>query len=168
MLQFIFSIPFLGLLVVIQSAVVSRMKLLNGSADLMLLALAALAVQNNFRRAWLWALVGGLAASLVSALPFGILLGGYLAATGLALLLKRWLNKAPMLAVLIVVFAGTLIIQAASYLAVVLLLGGLLPLGQVINTITLPSLLLNLLLSFPLFLVLRDLADWLYPQELKV
>ncbi len=168
MIQFLFSIPFLGLVVVLQSAVLSRMRLLNGTVDLMLLVLAALAVQGNVRNAWLWAVVGGLAAGLATALPFGVLLGGYLAVTALALLLKRWFNKAPLLALLIVVFAGTLVIQGASYVAVVLLQGGLLPLGQVINLILLPSLLLNLLLCIPLFLIVRDMAAWLYPQELEV
>jgi len=168
MLQFLFSIPFLGLLVVIQSAVISQMRLLNGVADLMLLVLAALAVQDNVRNAWLWALVGGLIATLASALPFGVLLGSYLAVSGLALLLKRWFNKAPLLALLIVVFTGTLIVQGTSFLAVVLLQGGSLPLGQVINLITLPSLLLNLLLCLPLFLIVRDMAAWLYPRELEV
>ena len=168
MMQFLFSIPFLGLVVVMQSAVLSRMRLLNGTVDLMLLVLAAWAVQGNVRNAWLWAVVGGLAAGLASALPFGVLLGGYLAATALALLLKRWFNKAPILALLIDVFAGTLVIQGASFVAVVLLQGGLLPLGQVVNLIVLPSLLLNLLLCIPLFLIVRDLAAWLYPQELEV
>ncbi len=168
MIQFLFSIPFLGLIVVLQSAVLSRMKLLNGTVDLMLLVLAAWGVQENVKNAWLWGVVGGLAAGLASALPFGVLLGGYLVTIGLAMLLKRWFNKAPILSLLIVVFAGTLVIQAASYVAVVVLQGGLLPLGQVINLITLPSLLMNLLLCIPLFLIVRDLAAWLYPQELEV
>ncbi len=168
MLQFLFSIPFLGLVVVLQSAVLSQMKLLNGAVDLMLLVLAALAVLDNVRNAWLWALVGGLIATLASALPFGVLLGSYLAVAGLALLLRRWLGKAPLLALLIVVFSGTLIVQGASYVAVVIIQGGLLPLGQVINLITLPSLLLNLLFCLPLFLVVRDMASWLYPQKLEV
>ena len=168
MIPFLFSIPLLGLVVVFQSAVLSRMRLLNGTVDLMLLVLAAWAVQGNVRNAWLWAIVGGLIAGLASALPFGVLLGGYLATVGLALLLRRWFNKAPILALLIVIFAGTLMIQGASFVAVVLIQGGLLPLGQVINLIVLPSLLMNLLLCIPLFLVIRDMAAWLYPQELEV
>jgi len=35
----------------------------------------------------------------------------------------------------------------------------------VVGLITLPSLLLNLLLAVPLYVVMRDLAHWVYPER---
>jgi hypothetical protein len=41
------------------------------------------------------------------------------------------------------------------------------PLGfyDVIGLITLPSLLLNMLFSIPIYVFMRDLARWVYPAE---
>jgi hypothetical protein len=36
------------------------------------------------------------------------------------------------------------------------------------NLILLPSLLLNLILAIPVFSIMRDVAGWLYPEELEV
>jgi hypothetical protein len=42
------------------------------------------------------------------------------------------------------------------------------PLMSVLNLIILPSLLLNLILAIPIFSIMRDMAVWLYPEELEV
>jgi hypothetical protein len=38
---------------------------------------------------------------------------------------------------------------------------------DVLNQITLPSLLLNLLLALPVYVLLGDLAKWVHPEELE-
>ncbi len=68
---------------------------------------------------------------------------------------------------LVTTFFGTLIMHSVSLVAV-LISGTSLPFGEVINLITLPSLLLNLLLSIPVYALINDLAKWLYPEELEV
>jgi rod shape-determining protein MreD len=150
-----------------QSAVASRIPLLHGSVDLVLLALVAWALQKDVDNAWHWALVGGLFFSLVSALPVGVMLLGYLGTIGLAELLKRRIWPIPILAMFITVFLGTIITHILSILAL-LLSGTPLPLLQTLNLITLPSLLLNILLAVPMYAVMGDLAGWLYPQEIEV
>jgi hypothetical protein len=34
--------------------------------------------------------------------------------------------------------------------------------------IILPSLLLNIILAAPVYAVIKDLAEWIYPEEIKV
>ena len=151
----------------LQSAVASRIPLMHGTVDLVLLALVAWALQKRVNTAWQWALIGGLLFSLASALPVGVMLVGYLGVVGLAELFKRRVWHVPVLAMFVTVFLGTLITHILSILAL-LLTGTPLPLLQTMNLITLPSLLLNTLLAVPMYAMMGDLAGWLYPQEIEV
>lgn len=161
------AIPVLSLLIVLQSSVVSRVQLLHGTADLMLLALIAWSLQERVSSAWRWALIGGFIATIGSAMPPGSLAAAYLLATGLALVLRRRVWQVPMLAMLVATFAGTVIVQVASILGR-LSEGVVLPLLDVFNLISLPSLLLNLLLALPVFIVFSDLANWVHPKEIEI
>jgi rod shape-determining protein MreD len=166
-LAILIAFPILGGLMMLQSAIASRIPLMHGTIDLVLLALVAWALQNRVNTAWQWALIGGLLFSLASALPVGVMLVGYLGVVGLAELFKRRVWHVPVLAMFVTVFLGTLITHILSILAL-LLTGTPLPLWQTLNLITLPSLLLNTLLAVPMYALMGDLAGWLYPQEIEV
>ena len=156
-----------GILAIIQSTIVSTMPLLNGTADLILLFIVAWALQDRVDSAWQWCLIGGIFASFYSALPFGSFIITYLICLGIARLLKRRIWKAPFLAMLAATFICTLLVQLLS-LGIRFLTGVSIPLMNVLNLILLPSLLLNLILAIPVFAIIRDLARWLYPEELEV
>ena len=155
----------LTILVILQSAVVSRMPLLLGTPDLIFLTITAWAVRPRVRTAWHWAIIGGLLASLTTALPFGTLLIAYLITTGLAIYFRQRVWRVPVLAMLTIAFIGTLLTNALAVLAISLS-GTLLPLLQAINLVIIPSLLLNILLALPVYLIIGDVADRLYPEEL--
>jgi hypothetical protein len=161
------SLPILGFLIMFQSSVVSRIHLLQGTADLVLLALAAWTLQERVSSSWQWSIIAILLLSLVTALPLPALAVAYLAATGLALIVRRHVWQVPILAMLITTFAGTLIIQIVSVLAI-WLEGTTLPLIESMNLVLLPSLLLNLLLAIPMYAIMGDLANWLHPKEIEV
>jgi rod shape-determining protein MreD len=161
------AIPVLGILIMLQSAVISRITLLHGTADLLLLALAAWALQEQVRTAWLWGLVAGVFFSIASALPLGVVPAGYFLTIGIALVLKRRVWKAPILAMFLATFLGTLITQGFSIIGI-LASGTFLPLLDSLNLITLPSLLLNLLLALPMYIIISDLAVWMHPKEMEV
>ncbi len=155
-----------GILSILQSTIVSRIPLLNGTADLILLFIVAWALQDRVESAWQWCLIGGIFASLYSALPFGTFIVTYLIATAIARLLKRRVWKAPFLAMLAATFIGTIIVQVIS-LAARLISGVNIPLISMLNLILLPGLLLNLMLAIPVYSIMRDMAGWLYPEELE-
>ncbi len=161
------AIPLLGLLVILQSAILSQVRLLYGTVDLVLLVLTAWAVQERVKTAWHWAIIGGLLVSLVSALPLGAVMSSYLLATGCALLMRRALWQRPLLAMVTATFLATLITHTVTVVALQLS-GTSIPLQQAINTITLPSVLLNLLLAIPIYAWIGDLANWLYPQKIEL
>ncbi|HEX7976346.1 MAG TPA: rod shape-determining protein MreD [Anaerolineales bacterium] len=161
------SIPIFTLLLIFQTAVVSRIELLHGTADLVLLAVIAWALQKRVQTAWHWGIIAGLLVSLLSGLPMGVPLVGYLVVVGIALILRQRLWQVPILAMFVTTFLGTLLSQAINLVAL-RLFGTSLPWLEAINQITLPSVLLNLLLAIPFFALLGDLANWLYPEELEV
>ena len=161
------AIPILSVLLILQSAVVSRITLLHGSADLLLLAVVAWALQKRVDTAWHWSVIAGLMISFVSALPFGVALIGYPLVAGVTLVLRQRVWQVPILAMFVATFFGTLATQALA-LAALRLSGDPLPILQALNLIILPSILLNLLLAIPAYALLGDLAGWLYPEELEV
>lgn len=155
-----------GFLAIIQSTIVSTMPLLNGTADLLLLFIIAWALQDQVESAWQWCLIGGIFASVYSGLPFGSFIIAYLICVGIARLLNRRIWKAPFLAMLAATFICTLVVHLIS-LGARLITGVNITLISVLNLIILPSLLLNLILAIPVFSIMRDLAIWLYPEELE-
>jgi len=161
------AIPILTGLMLLQSGVLSRIPLLHGTPDLLLLFILAWALQKLVQTAWQWCLIGAVIFSLVSALPLGTPLLAYGLATAIALLLRHQMWHVPILAMLVAVLVGTLISHMVSLVAL-RLTGDPIPILQALNLITLPSAFLNLVLAIPAYALMGDLASWLYPEELEV
>jgi rod shape-determining protein MreD len=161
------AFPLFGLLVVLQSAIISRIHLLQGSADLVMLAVIAWALQRRVTAAWQWSIIGGILANLTTALPLGVPLAGYALSTGLALVIRQRVWRSPILAMFTLTFLGTLITHAVS-VVILRITGDPIPLIEAFNLVTLPSVFLNMLMAIPLYAMVSDLADWLYPEELEV
>ena len=160
----ILSIPTLAFISILQSAVVSRLPLNQGIADLMLVLLVAIALQKRVTTAWQWSIIGGLLTDFNSGLPFGIFTISYLLATAVAMVLRERIWRFSFLMQLLVVLTGTLISQGLSYL-VLFLQGTNLDFATVLRVITMPSIILNFMLSLPIFVLTRDVLDQVNPQE---
>jgi hypothetical protein len=157
------AVPVILLSVILQSAVVSRIYLLSGIADLPLVMLAAWALQDDVDSAWHWAAATGLLVGFVSGISWIVPISGYLAVVALAQILQKRVWQAPLLAMFSVTFLGTIILSLVS-LAVLRFSGVPLPVGDVLGLLTLPCVLLNMLLAIPVHTVMRDLSRWVYPS----
>ena len=62
---------------------------------------------------------------------------------------------------------ATLIAQSIT-VAVLLIGGTSIPVIEAFYLITLPSVLLNLLVAVPIYALMGDLADWLYPETIEI
>ena len=164
MLKNLIAFPLLILVVVIQSAVISRIPLLAGFGDLMLVVLAAWSLQPQVETAWHWAFLGGILTIFVTALPWPVILFGYGLVIIFARLMKGRFWQTPLLVMFSVTILGTLGINLFS-IVVLQLAGTPVPFDDALGYITLPSLLLNLLLAIPVYVFMRDLAQWIYPTE---
>lgn len=158
------AFPLIGLAVILQSAVISRLTLLSGYADLLLIMLAAWALQPQVKTAWHWAFVACIMVGYMTRLPWPVVVLGYAAVVIVSQMLQRRVWQAPLLAMFTVTFLGTLLMHLFSY-AALLLTGVALSLGDALGFVTLPSLLLNLFFSIPVYAFMRDLARWVYPGE---
>jgi hypothetical protein len=157
------AVPVIILAVILQSAIVSRVTLLSGIADLPMVMLAAWAMQDDVDTAWHWAIATGILVGFVSGLSWLVPVLGYLVVVALAQILQRRVWQAPLLAMFSITFLGTISLSIFSLVA--LRFSGI-PLGvaDVFGLLTLPSILLNMLLAIPVFAVMRDLARWVYPS----
>jgi hypothetical protein len=158
------AFPLLGLAVMLQSAIISQVNLLSGYADLILIMLAAWALQKRVASAWHWAFLASIMVGFVTRLPWLVVAASYFTVVFLAQLLQRRVWQAPLLAMFGVTFMGTLFMHFLSY-SVLSLSGTSLSIGDVLGLITLPSLLLNMLFAIPVHALMRDMAHWVYPSE---
>ena len=156
--------PVILLAVMVQSAIVSRIYLLSGIADLPLVMLAAWALQEEVNTAWHWAVATGLLVGFVSGIAWFVPVIAYLIVIILAQLLQRRVWQAPLLAMFVVTFLGTIVLYLLSF-ATLRLSGVPLELSDTLGLLALPGLLLNLLLAIPAYAVMRDLSRWVHPSS---
>ena len=158
------AIPVLIFTVILQTSIASRIMLLSGNADLVLLVVVAWGLQERAQAAWIWGLSASFLVGLVSGVPWYIYLIGYLSAVGLARLLVHRIWQAPLLVMFIVTLIGTLELLMLTFLHQTLFEVPL-ALNEVLLQIFLPTILLNLLLAIPVHALIRDLANRLYPEK---
>jgi len=151
---------------ILQTTIFSQARLVAGSADLILLFLAAWSLQEQVKNSWLWTVVAGLLISILSAMPFYAPLIGYVGVVGISKSLQRRVWRTPLLAMLIVVLLGTFF-QQALYVIVLLISGAPISWSQSLDSVILPSVLLNLIFALPIYAVANDLAGRISPLEVE-
>ena len=164
MLANFIAIPVMLVFSVLQITAVSRIVLFNGTADLVLLAVAAWGVRERGRNVFLWALVGGLLISVTTAMPLFTPIIPYMFIALIARLFQDRLWQAPILSLIIVVITGTLF-QHIFNIIVLQLNGVDIGLLESLQKVTLPSLLLNFFFLFPIYVLISDIGKWVFPEE---
>jgi rod shape-determining protein MreD len=163
-MSFLVGIPVLLVLVMLQSAIVSTLPLLHGSADLILLVLVAWSLQERVPSSYEWAVLGGVMSGAITKLPFYVPLIGYLAAAALARFLRQQVWQTPFFAMFITTFLSTIMFYLISW-SILVIQGMPLPFLESMNLVVLPAALLNLILALPVYVVVTDLAQSIYPEE---
>jgi rod shape-determining protein MreD len=147
---------------ILQMTVFSRLTLLHGAVDIVLLTLIAWSLQENGPNMWPWTILAGALITFASALPYFVPILGYLTVTGMARLTQRRIWQTPLLAMLLVTLLGTIIYHFLS-MAALFLNGSIVSFGISWNQVTMPSLLLNLLLAIPVYATIHSIKDQLNP-----
>jgi len=142
---------------ILQSTVFSRIVLISGTADLILLFLVAWSLQERVKNTWIWTIVAGLLISIVSAMPFYAPLIAYVGVVAISKLVQSRVWRIPILAMFIVTLLGTLFQQFVFVLALQIN-GAPVTWLQSLDLIILPSVLLNLIFSLPMYAVINDLV----------
>ena len=151
----------------LQLAIFSQLTLLSGTADILLLILIAWTIHDRSRSSWIWAVIGGGFLSVISAIPAGVPLVVYLIVVGLVRVFSQRTLEIPILGMLIATILGTMI-QKLLEMAVLVITGYPMPLGEGFVLVAMPSALLNLFFSLPVYALMTDLARWVFPIEVQL
>ena len=158
------AFPILIILMILQTSVISRIQLLNGNADIMMVAVITWGFQDRVENQWLWAVIAGLLVSLTSAVPFFIPLITYIIVTWMVRILKGRIWQLPIISLLLITIIGTIILHLLSLVA--LKFSGIdLVFGEVIQLILIPSIFLNSIFAIPLYWFMKDFSKWVYPLK---
>ncbi len=148
----------------LQVTLATRVALLHGSADLVLLTMLAWMLLPGNRPDWRWGIPAGLMVGYASALPDWVLLVAYVAAAGMCQILNERIWQLNLLTLLTGTLLGTLCIHAVT-LAYLLLSSQTIDPLQAINLITVPTMLLNLIFILPIHAIMGEFARMVTPIE---
>ncbi|MBI9045109.1 MAG: hypothetical protein JEZ06_11525 [Anaerolineaceae bacterium] len=156
-------IPIFIILVMLQLAIFGNLPLLQGTADIVMLALIAWTMQKGTKYAYIYGFAIGTFVGLISAIPVFIYIGTYTMVVFLARYLQQRIWQMPILAMLALTVLGTFICHLVSILYLQI---SQIPISFADSflLVTLPSLLFNIILAVPIYLFAVDLANWLHPN----
>jgi len=163
-MSILLSVPILLFLLILQTTIVSEVRLFHGAADLILVWLAAWGVnQQGLLRLPVGFLCRWTCVVCVSAAWY-VYPSAYLVTVALAHYVSKQLWQSP----LISMFAITLVASIMLYLISMagLRLNGTIYSWQIsLTNVIIPSVLLNLLMAIPVYALCRDLAGWVFRNE---
>jgi hypothetical protein len=154
-------------LLMLQMSVISNLPLISGNADIILLAMIAWGIKDRGKYFWLWPLIAGMLVSLVSAAPFWVYVLSYLVVAILARVLVMRLWQMPVLLMLFLTIMGTFF-QHMLFIVSVQLSGASFSWATAFSQISMPSALLNIFLSLPVYILISDFADFVRPSEAEL
>ncbi len=161
------AFPVITVLLMIQTVVVSHLTLLHGSADIIMLVVLAWLLKGRDQYGWIWALFSGVLIGFVSALSMFVPLISYVALYGLTQMFQKRVWQMPIVVMLALSVIGTMIYHLLTYMS--LRISGVpVSFGESMGLIILPSMLLNLMLSIPIYILVTDLVGFLYPEEVEI
>lgn len=155
------------ILLILQLTIVSDVPLLHGTADLLLLWVGAWALMSKGRNAWVYAGVASIAVAYVSAISPIVPFVTYFFVAAFARFFQHRIWQSPLMALIIISFVGSLLQSGISFIT--LYIGGIaLDFSTSLVQVIIPTLFLNLLLALPVYAVVKDLHQWLYPYEVEI
>ena len=157
----------IGFAGILQSAVLSRLPLINGMADILMLLIVGWTIQPYVKYPWMWVFIASLVSTIISAMTIGItpLAYGFVFVTALFLRQRFW--KARLLTMIALSLFGTILVHAFSFFTIIFQ-GNLFSFPEAFYLITLPSMLLNLVFAVPVYAITRELVKWIYPEKIEV
>lgn len=163
-MSLIISFPVVILLMVLQTTFARQLTLLNGSADLLLIWMAAWSLQSRDNSAWLWAFLAGALFSYVSAVPWYVSITAYIAIVVMARFITRKLWQSPLMSMFILTLIGSLFLYFLTFIG--LRVEGVdYPFRETLVRIIIPSVFLNLLLAIPIYGIVKDTTRWVFKEE---
>jgi hypothetical protein len=160
------SIPVIYFLILLQMTLSNKFTISNGYADLILVWITAVVVLTEVKNSWLWVLMAFLVNCFVSAVPWYSFIISYLIIYSLGVLINKRLWQSPLLSFFLVLIIGSIIYYSIIFLGL-WIDGTSIKFMEAVTNIIFPSLILNLVIAFPIYLIVKDLLFSLYPLAEK-
>jgi len=158
------SIPILLILLILQSTLASKVTLLNGAVDLILVWLAAWGLNSKDRSGYILALISGALVAYVTALPWYVYLSAYISVTIFARFVFRKLWESPLLAMLAITMVSSIFLYLITFVSL-RINGTDYSLTESLNQVIIPSIFLNLFVAIPVYAIVKDFSRWIYRSE---
>lgn len=166
-MSYLFGVPTLLLLAVLQSTVFSQIGFLEGRPDLILTGLIAWSLAGRANEAMVFALLGGIFLDLLSGGPFGATAIIYVIALYFISLLEGQFWKDHFLLPPAVTLLTSLLVYAYN-LSILFLIGRQVSLNYALPRVIFPGTFLNLLLALPAFHLMSSLQRRWFPSEVEI
>ncbi len=166
-MAYVIGIPLLTLLAILQSVLMGYFELLDGRADLVLVAVVSWSLTRRSEEAMVLGVIGGFALDLLSGLPFGSSALILLIVTFLVSFLEGRFWEAHLLMPLGVMLVASLTYHMLSTFMIMILAQDI-SFAYVFRRIILPSTFLNVVIALPASQLASALHYRLFPQEVEL
>jgi hypothetical protein len=157
----------IGIAMVLQNSIVTRLQMLQGAADLVLLVLVSWVLLADEKRHWHWGLLAGWLVGISSAVPFWVPIIGYVSFVLIISWVQRQVWQVPIWLLVTSTFFGTIFILG---LEIMYMWFTAVPydLLEMLNIVVLPSLVLNMIMILPVYALVGELTKRLFPKEVDL
>lgn len=164
-MTYVIGIPVVALLAILQTSLVSHLRLLEGRPDLVLLAVVAWALTGRGREAMILGFAGGIFLDAFSAVPLGVSSTALVAVAVISSYSEGQFWGINPIMQLAAVLVGSVVYYAAIIFALVAI-GQPVDLQQALAQVVLPGLFVNLILALPAVQIAESLHSVLHPPRI--
>jgi rod shape-determining protein MreD len=147
------SIPVLAVVVILQATLMPELSIAGGTPDLVLLVVLGWSLMAGYEQGLLWAVVGGILQDLISAVPVGTTSLALVLVVSLAALIVGQVHPRNLVYPPLVAAAATLVVHLVTEFVLVVT-GRPLPFLGLLLSVTLPSMVYNLVVMVPVYRIL--------------
>ncbi len=152
----------LGLATILQTTIASQISLLQGTVDLVLLTYLSWALRKETSGIWQWGFIAGMSIGITSQLPIWLPIGTYMLITLFINLLRKRIWQVQIISLFTTTILTTFVVLTLQW-AIVVVQGSPIKFSQAFNLVILPSMVLNLLVAFPIYGLMGELTLRIYP-----
>ncbi|MEP7285688.1 MAG: rod shape-determining protein MreD [Chloroflexota bacterium] len=161
------SLPLLLIAVILQSTVIPEIRIAGGGPDLILMMVLSWTMLAGLEEGIIWAIVGGVLQDLVTSAPTGTTALALVVVVFLSDLVLGPVSRNNIIFPPIIIAAGTAIFQLV--LAILLtVLGHTVSISYTLSTITVPTLLFNVVLILPIFRIMGIIFRMSRPRRVTL
>lgn len=159
------SIPLFAVAVIVQSSILSQLRIGGGQPDLVLVLVLSWALMAGFERGVVWAIVGGVTHDLVSDIPIGTTSLALVIVVALAVAVMGQVNPRNLLYPTVAAGPATLVAHLVV-LVVLTLVGRPLPIGEMLGYATLPAMVYNIVMIPVIYRILGSIYGASRPRRI--